>query len=58
MHLHNETTVQLDFEKDVINIPETLGTPAGMTIDEEGMLWIAHWGALVFTDGIRRTENC
>jgi sugar lactone lactonase YvrE len=28
----------------VINIPEALGAPDGMTIDEEGMLWIAHWG--------------
>ena len=42
--LFDETTGHLDFEKDVIHIPETLGTPDGMTIDEEGMLWIAHWG--------------
>ena len=25
-------------------VPKNLGTPDGMTIDSEGMLWIAHWG--------------
>ncbi|MFP4090887.1 MAG: SMP-30/gluconolactonase/LRE family protein [Cyclobacteriaceae bacterium] len=28
----------------LISIPEERGAPDGMTIDEEGMLWIAHWG--------------
>jgi sugar lactone lactonase YvrE len=28
----------------VIEIPEGMGFPDGMTIDEEGMLWIALWG--------------
>jgi sugar lactone lactonase YvrE len=28
----------------VIKFPEGVGGPDGMTIDEEGMLWIAHWG--------------
>ncbi len=27
----------------VIRIPENEGSPDGMTIDNEGMLWIAHW---------------
>jgi sugar lactone lactonase YvrE len=27
-----------------IEIPESEGAPDGMTIDEEGKLWIAHWG--------------
>ncbi|MGF9966320.1 SMP-30/gluconolactonase/LRE family protein [Bacillus rhizoplanae] len=30
--------------QDVIVIPKEEGFPDGMTIDEEGMLWIAHWG--------------
>ncbi|PPL00039.1 SMP-30/gluconolactonase/LRE family protein [Parapedobacter indicus] len=29
---------------DVVRIPEMLGGPDGMAIDEEGMLWIAHYG--------------
>ena len=34
----------ITFEKTAIFIPEENGMPDGMTIDEEGMLWIAHWG--------------
>ena len=30
-------------ERIVIEIPEKDGAPDGMTIDSEGMLWIAHW---------------
>lgn len=32
------------FEKVAVHVPENLGLPDGMTIDEEGMLWVAHWG--------------
>lgn len=28
----------------VITVPQENGAPDGMTIDEEGMLWIGHWG--------------
>jgi sugar lactone lactonase YvrE len=34
----------IEFQKDVITIPKKLGGPDGMAIDEEGMLWIAHYG--------------
>lgn len=34
----------IHFVKICIDIPKEMGTPDGMCIDEEGMLWIAHWG--------------
>jgi len=34
----------LSNKRTIINFPETEGYPDGMTIDAEGMLWIAHWG--------------
>ena len=32
------------FERNAVQIPEKMGTPDGMCIDKEGMLWVAHWG--------------
>lgn len=29
----------------VVNIPESLGVPDGMTLDAEGCLWVAIWGS-------------
>jgi sugar lactone lactonase YvrE len=34
----------IQFEKDIIHIQKQNGDPDGMAIDDEGMLWIAHWG--------------
>lgn len=42
--LFDEKTGQITFERDVIHIPNEMGSPDGMAIDEKGMLWIAHWG--------------
>ena len=42
--LFEEEKGNIAFEKNVIEIPADTGTPDGMAIDEEGMLWIAHWG--------------
>jgi len=42
--IFDESTGDIVFEKDVIDIPKEMGAPDGMSIDEEGMLWIAHWG--------------
>jgi len=42
--IFNQESGEIIFEKNVIQIPVEIGTPDGMTIDEEGMLWIAHWG--------------
>ena len=30
--------------KTVIEVPDGYGSPDGMSIDEEDMLWVAHWG--------------
>ena len=38
----NETGV-ITNEITIINIPDTLGLPDGMAIDEEGMIWIGLW---------------
>ncbi len=36
-------TGTIQFQKTAITIPDHLGSPDGMCIDAEGMLWIAHW---------------
>lgn len=35
---------ELANKRSLFKIPESFGSPDGMTIDREGMLWIAHWG--------------
>jgi sugar lactone lactonase YvrE len=39
----------------LIDIPRNAGAPDGMTVDEEGMLWIAHWGGYQVTRWNPRT---
>lgn len=39
----NKSTGSISNKRIVIQIPEQDGYPDGMTIDSEGMLWIAHW---------------
>ncbi|MBM7662697.1 sugar lactone lactonase YvrE [Bacillus mesophilus] len=36
-------TGHIDNPQVVITFPEGAGSPDGMTIDQDGMLWIAHW---------------
>ena len=43
-YIYHELSAAISFEKNAIEIPVSMGTPDGMAIDEEGMLWIAHWG--------------
>ncbi|WP_408009771.1 SMP-30/gluconolactonase/LRE family protein [Pseudalkalibacillus sp. A8] len=41
---YEPSTGDIQNPQDVILVPEEEGKPDGMTIDTEGMLWIAHWG--------------
>lgn len=42
-------TGEISNPTDAILFPENDGLPDGMTIDEEGCLWIAHWGGSKIT---------
>lgn len=42
--IYNERSGDIIFKKDAIKIPPEMGSPDGIAIDQEGMLWIAHWG--------------
>jgi sugar lactone lactonase YvrE len=37
-------TGNIDNERVAITVPEEVGLPDGMTIDANGMLWVAHFG--------------
>ena len=43
-YIFNAENGDLYFDRNIIYIPKELGSPDGMTIDEEGMLWIAQYG--------------
>ncbi|KAA9038777.1 SMP-30/gluconolactonase/LRE family protein [Ginsengibacter hankyongi] len=40
---YDKTSGKISNKKIVIKIPKNAGLPDGMTIDNEGMLWVAHW---------------
>jgi len=40
----NVTNGHISNKRVIIQIPEQEGSPDGMTIDTDGMLWVAHWG--------------
>lgn len=44
-YLYSAEAGTLTFEKVAVAVPDGIGDPDGMTIDEEGMLWVAHWGS-------------
>jgi sugar lactone lactonase YvrE len=37
-------TGEINFDRTVIRVPKELGTPDGMSMDQEGKLWVAHYG--------------
>jgi sugar lactone lactonase YvrE len=41
---YNDSAGTLSGRREVVKVPEELLSPDGMTIDSEGMLWVAHWG--------------
>lgn len=40
----NPESGEINFRRRAIKVPRELGTPDGMCIDREGMLWVAHYG--------------
>jgi sugar lactone lactonase YvrE len=41
---YDNATGSIDRRRTAFKIPRSEGAPDGMTIDAEGMLWVAHWG--------------
>jgi sugar lactone lactonase YvrE len=42
-YLFDACSGTITFNRTVVKTPEELGLPDGMAIDDEGMLWVAHW---------------
>jgi sugar lactone lactonase YvrE len=43
-YAYNEESGTISDKRVAVAIPDGQGSPDGMTIDEEGNLWVAHWG--------------
>jgi len=43
-YAYNTGTGEIHFNKIAIQVPPEYGVPDGMTIDDDGLLWVAHWG--------------
>lgn len=41
---YDNATGDIANKRVVVSVPEAEGVPDGMTIDRDGMLWVAHWG--------------
>lgn len=41
---YNQQSGDLIYKQPAVKIPQEMGSPDGMTIDQEGMIWVAHWG--------------
>ncbi len=40
---YDADTGQIAAQRTVVRIPDGVGRPDGMTVDADGMLWVAHW---------------
>jgi len=43
-YVYNEKTKTISRGERLVETPKEWGTPDGCTIDERGMIWVAHWG--------------
>lgn len=43
-YAYDPLTGNIRFVRTAIQVPPEQGVPDGMTIDSEGLLWVAHWG--------------
>jgi len=41
---YDKQTGDIVYKETAVRIPNEMGSPDGMTIDQEGMIWVAHWG--------------
>lgn len=41
---YDKKSGDIRYKKPAVKIPSEMGSPDGMTIDQEGMIWVAHWG--------------
>lgn len=41
---YDKQTGDVTFKETAVRIPKDTGAPDGMTIDQEGMIWVAHYG--------------
>lgn len=46
---YDNASGSIDHRRSAFRIPRGEGAPDGMTIDAEGMLWVAHWGGWQIT---------
>lgn len=52
------TTGKLGLRSVVVRVPDSMGLPDGMTIDEAGNLWVAHWGGSAVRCWCPKTGRC
>lgn len=54
---YEESTGDISYYGTGAEIPKEMGSPDGMTIDKEGMIWVAHWGGAMISRWNPRNGN-